>query len=57
MNLDDGDVEAEIEGETTTVDALIKALRKGPSVARVSDLSLTALTPTGVNTGFRVRHR
>jgi acylphosphatase len=35
-NLRDGDVEVEAEGTVEAVDAMIKWLRRGPSLARVT---------------------
>lgn len=55
-NRPDGTVEAEIEGERTDVDALIDWTRHGPPGARVRDVAVEWITPTGAQGGFAVRH-
>lgn len=40
MNLPDGRVMLEIEGEKKDVDLFIEELKKGPSMARVTDVSV-----------------
>jgi acylphosphatase len=55
-NRPDGTVEAEIEGEREDVDALIAWARRGPPGARVSDVSVDWVAPTGARDGFAVRH-
>ena len=52
----DGSVEAEIEGERADVDALVAWARHGPPGARVSDVSVEWIAPTGARDGFAVRH-
>jgi acylphosphatase len=55
-NRHDGTVEAEIEGEREDVEALIAWARRGPPGARVSDVVVDWVAPTGVRDGFAIRH-
>ena len=55
-NRPDGTVEAEIEGEREDVEALIAWARRGPPGARVGDVSVDWVTPTGARDGFAIRH-
>jgi acylphosphatase len=43
----DGSVAAEVEGERAAVDALIAWAHHGPSGARVSDVAVEWIAPTG----------
>lgn len=52
-NRSDGAVEAEIEGESAAVDAMLSWLDEGPPGADVSSMSTADLAPTGER-GFRV---
>jgi acylphosphatase len=52
-NRSDGAVEAEIEGDATSVDAMLGWLDDGPPGADVTSISTTNLEPTGER-GFRV---
>ncbi len=52
-NRSDGAVEAEIEGDATSVDAMLGWLDDGPPGAEVTSISTTDLAPTGEQ-GFRV---
>ena len=52
-NRSDGAVEAEIEGESAAVDAMLSWLDEGPPGAEVSSMSTADLAPTGER-GFRV---
>jgi len=54
-NLPDGSVEAELEGESANVQALIKAMRQGPRMAHVTGVEVTPLEELKNYTGFRVR--
>jgi len=54
-NLPDGRVEAVIEGDEESVVRIERALRRGPSSARVDDLVVETTVPTGRATGFSVR--
>ena len=54
-NLRDGSVEVEAEGPGPAVDALIKWLRRGPSLARVTAVEIDdSLPPAGLE-GFTIR--
>ena len=54
-NLRDGDVEVEAEGTVEAVDAMIKWLRRGPSLARVTAVEIDdSLPPAGLE-GFTIR--
>lgn len=46
-NRPDGTVEAEAEGETTAVEALVAWARHGPPGARVTDVRLEWIEPEG----------
>ena len=54
-NLPDGRVEAFVEGDQESVDRVERALRRGPSAARVESVTVEAVPPTGRATGFSVR--
>ena len=54
-NLPDGRVEAVIEGDEESVVRIERALRRGPSSARVDDVAVETTVPTGRATGFSVR--
>jgi acylphosphatase len=54
-NLRDGSVEVEAEGTVQAVDGLIKWLRRGPSLARVTAVEVDdSLQPAGLE-GFSIR--
>jgi acylphosphatase len=53
-NLSDGRVEALLEGEPSSVEAVLDALHDGPPAARVDDISVSEETPAGHH-GFEVR--
>ena len=54
-NLRDGSVEVEAEGSAPAVDGLIKWLRRGPSLARVTAVEIDdSLPPAGLE-GFTIR--
>lgn len=54
-NLDDGRVEALIEGDEEAVVRMERALRRGPSGARVESVSVEETTPVGRPVGFSIR--
>ena len=54
-NRPDGQVEAWIEGDAEAVDRVEASLRRGPSHARVDDVRVEEVVPTGRATGFSVR--
>ncbi len=54
-NLPNGAVEALIEGEAASVDRVEAALRRGPAGARVDDVAVEDVPPTGRATGFSIR--
>ena len=54
-NLADGSVEVVVEGETSAVDRLEAAVRRGPSSARVERFDVEELAPGGRTTGFEIR--
>lgn len=53
-NLDDGTVEATLEGERAAVDAVLAWMAEGPPLAVVTGLRVTDQAPSGA-VGFRVR--
>jgi acylphosphatase len=46
-NLDDGRVEGEAEGAREAVEALLRAVRRGPPAAQVAELEVTWAEPAG----------
>jgi acylphosphatase len=55
MNMPDGSVEAELQGEREIVEQGIDWCGTGPPAARVEYVDVTWLKPTG-ESGFKVRH-
>jgi acylphosphatase len=51
-NLRNGDVEALVSGPEAEVDHMIEACRRGPALARVSDIEITPAAPPPEH-GFR----
>ncbi|HJZ77547.1 MAG TPA: acylphosphatase [Vicinamibacterales bacterium] len=51
-NLPDGRVEAQAEGDAEALERFERALRHGPRGARVADVEVDSLPPTGRDTGF-----
>jgi acylphosphatase len=54
-NQDDGTVEAVAEGEAESVDRFERALRRGPSKARVEAVRVDDAEPSALNQGFEIR--
>lgn len=54
-NLDDGRVEALLEGDRESVERVELAARRGPPLAHVDDVVAEIEVPSGRATGFRVR--
>lgn len=54
-NLDDGSVEALVEGEAEAVERFELAVRRGPSHARVERVTVDDVGPTGDHRGFTIR--
>ena len=54
-NLDDGRVEVLVEGDQAAVDRVERALRRGPSGARVEAFEVEAASPSYRATGFHIR--
>jgi acylphosphatase len=54
-NRPDGAVEAWIEGDQEAVTRVEAALRRGPSSARVEDVTVEDAVPSGRPTGFSIR--
>jgi acylphosphatase len=55
-NLPDGRVEVVAEGERATLEQLVAWCRRGPPLARVTDLQASWWPATGAMTGFEVRY-
>ena len=53
-NLPGGAVEVVAEGDEDSLTRLEAALRRGPSHARVEDVDVESIVPTGHHSGFRV---
>jgi acylphosphatase len=53
-NLPNGSVEADLEGETEAVEAMIAWMRSGPRWAHVTGIEVESAEPTGAN-DFRIR--
>jgi acylphosphatase len=51
-NLPDGRVEAQAEGDVEALDRFERALRHGPRGARVDEIDVDSVPPTGRDTGF-----
>ena len=54
-NLDDGAVEAVVEGDQGAVDRVERALRRGPPGARVESFEVEPAAPSYRATGFHIR--
>jgi acylphosphatase len=54
-NLADGRVEALIEGDEQSVLRVERAIRRGPSGARIEDVVVESAVPSGRATGFSIR--
>jgi acylphosphatase len=54
-NRPDGCVEAQAEGDADAVERFERALRAGPPSARVDDVEVDDVVPSGRDTGFTVR--
>jgi acylphosphatase len=54
-NLEDGRVEAVIEGDEEAVTRIERALWRGPASARVESIDVEALAPGGRPMGFFIR--
>jgi acylphosphatase len=54
-NNDDGTVEAVAEGEAEAVERFERALRRGPSRARVEHVTIDDIEPARGSTGFEIR--
>jgi acylphosphatase len=56
QNLADGSVAAEVEGERDAVEAVVAWARRGPPGARVRDVRVEWIAPTGAEHGdFAIR--
>ena len=53
-NVPDGRVEVQVEGEIEAVTRVERALAQGPPGARVEDLAIELIPPTGRASGFRI---
>ncbi len=54
-NRPDGRVEVSAEGDADSLERFERALRHGPSAARVEEFDVTDVPPAGRDTGFHVR--
>jgi acylphosphatase len=55
QNLPDGRVEVLLEGDEESVGRVERALRRGPSGARIDDVAVESAVPSGRVTGFSIR--
>lgn len=55
LNLPDGRVEAQAEGDDEALERFERALHRGPSGARVAQVTVDDIGPTGHDTGFEIR--
>jgi len=55
-NLADGDVELELQGPPDKVEAVMAQVRKGPTMAHVSDVKADDRPVEHSEKGFRIRH-
>jgi acylphosphatase len=55
QNLEDGRVEAHVEGDREAVERFEWKIRRGPPAARVADVDVEDGAPSGRSDGFRVR--
>ena len=55
-NLPDADVEAEAEADAAVLDAFVRALKRGPSAARVREVQICECPCTGQEIAFKVRY-
>jgi acylphosphatase len=55
QNLPDGRVEAVVEGDEEAVERIERAIRRGPVGARVDDVIVEPMTPSGRPIGFSIR--
>lgn len=55
-NLPDGRVESEVEGDEALVNAFIRTVRRGPSLARVQNVAVERITPHGRESSFEIRY-
>ncbi len=54
-NLEDGRVEAVVEGDAEAVERIERALWRGPAGARIDAIDAEPLAPTGRPIGFSIR--
>ena len=54
-NQDDGTVEVVAEGESESIERFERALRRGPSRARVEQVMVDEIEPSQGNSGFSIR--
>jgi acylphosphatase len=55
-NLPDGRVEALVEGDADAVTRVERAIQSGPRGARVEDVDVDVIEPSGAHRSFRVTH-
>ncbi len=55
-NTRDGAVELEAEGPASAIEALVEWCRQGPPAARVRDVAIDSVEPTGQSAGFEIRY-
>lgn len=54
-NLDDGRVEAVLEGENENVEQMLNRMRKGPDMAAVNDVEFEFSEMTNENNSFEIK--
>jgi len=54
-NIPGGDVECDVEGNRSAIEAWLNELRKGPPLSRVEDVQVSWKTPSGQYSEFSIR--
>lgn len=55
-NLDNGDVQIEVQGESSNLDVFLQRIKTGPRLAHVEHLDITEITPVKNEEGFLIKY-